>query len=54
MDLQVAVLKADPHNAGTPIYQIVSLGPCRSKAGRPTSGSCALQCASSTAELALL
>lgn len=46
MELQVAVLKADPHDSDIPIYQIVFLGPCRSNVGRPRSGSCALQCAS--------
>lgn len=30
MDLQVAVLKADPHDEDTHIYQIVFLGPYRS------------------------
>lgn len=47
VELQVAILKAYLHDLDTPICQIVFLGPCRSNLGRPRSGSCALQCASS-------
>lgn len=35
VELQVAILKAYLHDLGTPICQIVFLGPCRSNLGRP-------------------